>query len=348
METKELQTALKKLSKIVKSKTTLPVLLCVLFHNVDGKLHITANNQECSATIPIDAPGFNLAVPFQEFYNWIQKVKELEVELRVDDDVLYATTETSSCNIKCLDWNLFPYFSIECDTSPFNGDLKLRLQQALASAPSADSAFLALSGVNIISEGSTLKINASNGLEACCINTFAEGLPPFNIVVPINSVSALMQFLGEPVNIGVLNNRDVVIHNEHFFFTSQLIDAPFPDVRRIIPVSFQTEVTVKAKELKTSVDKALVFAFVNFVELNIGTSILVSTTNSNAGAETDVEIVEITGPPVTIGINGSMLTNKLHEGIVKLSLNGPNSPLKLTIEDDEDYVAIIMPMSLKR
>ena len=349
METKELQTALKKLSKIVKSRTTTPILLCVLFHSINGKLHVTADDYQCGATLPLEAEGFNLAVPFSELSGWVSKVKDVEIELAKDGDSLLASTESSSCKIKGLPAEMFPLVFANCETTPFAGDLKLQLQRALRSAPSADVKFLALSGINIVSTGRSLRIQSSDGVQACFIKTEAE-LPAFDVVVPVSSVSALLPLLDGPVEIGVVNNRSIVIKNDTFSFKSQVIDAKFPDMVRMIPPSFKTQATISSSSLKIAVDQSLVLTFANFVALDISrTDVLVYIDGSESKAESSIECLELTGPPVRFGMKGKMLSDKLgEEGNVLININDKESPVMLSYENDDSYKVIVMPMRLER
>jgi len=349
VETKELQTALKKLSKIVKSRTTTPILLCVLFHSVNGKLHVTADDYQCGATLPLEAEGFNLAVPFSELNGWVQKVKDLEIELAKDGDSLLASTESSNCKIKGLPAEMFPLVFANCETTPLEGDLKLQLQRALRSAPSSDVKFLALSGINIVSTGESLRIQSADGVQACFISIAAE-LPVFDIVVPVSSVSALLPLLDGPVEIGVNDGRNIVIKNDTFSFKSQVIDAKFPDVVRMIPPTFGTQATVSASSLKVAVDQSLVLTFANFVALDISrTDVLVYIDGSESNAESSIECLELTGPPVRFGMNGKMLSDKLgEEGSILIKANDKASPVMLSYMDDDSYKVIIMPMRLER
>jgi DNA polymerase III sliding clamp (beta) subunit (PCNA family) len=325
------------------------ILLCVLFHDVDGQLHITASNLECSATIPLGIEPFNLAVPFDELYKWLQKVEAPTVEITVTGTNFVADAGDAKCVINGMEAEMYPsHLTVDEDYFQFPFEIPLSLKRALRCASGTDEKMSILNGVNIVNQGSDVLLRAADGFQGCITKVQAD-IPPLDVTIPVDSMNALVPFLGNAVLCATNQYSLVTFKDETFSFSSSLLSGKFPAIEQIIPKSTTSSITVDGKELKRMLSQALIFSLSNFVKFEIKDSVAYITTGGITDkADAYLPIIECSGDNVEFGINARMLVDKMEDTEITIGANGPSSPIVLTYKDDDTHKVVIMPMSLKR
>lgn len=131
--------------------------------------------------------------------------------------------------------------------------------------------------------------------------------------------------------------------------TTKIIDATFPDYRRLIPVGNDRHLTVESDQLRGALDRALIVGSErgNAVKLSIEAQ-LITVTVDGAGGEIRDEIdAELDGGPIDIGFNakyGRAIIDALDSDTLRIDLGEPGSPMIWRSGGDQGPLCLLMPM----
>lgn len=185
---------------------------------------------------------------------------------------------------------------------------------------------------------------------------------PLSVIVPRKAILELQRLFSdgnEEVGVVVGANHLRAIA-PHFSFTTKLIDAKFPDYRRLIPVNAPQYLIVDKDALKQALGRVSVL----FTEKVRGARIQISSQGmnivaTNADKDEAEEEVPITyqGQPIEIGLNGQYLLEYLSivkDPTIKMSFTDPDGGVLFEPYQQQEEAAgnnsenryVVMPMRL--
>lgn len=356
IKTEELKQAISALYRIVPAKTTMPILQNIAFQQRNGRLELTANDLEKSLTLYINTTDdLNICVPAKTLNELLSVTSSPEIEIKQDDGKIIVNRKPGKTTIKTMDVADFPLSEInahnivDIDCATFS----YALQKCLVSA-SEDESHPVLTGILLKSVNGKLIITSADGFRM----TYTEllfGLPDFEVIMPKKAVQILISTMKDGKAKMAINNNAIAFYTDDFKFTSQLIAGNFPEVSRIIPDRWDTEIEIDKATLVRAIKSALIFArdVANVIVFKIENGIITVSGESNETGKdsTPIEKFKLTGKDQSeFAINGAYLLEGLSlindKAIIKL--NGQNSPIGLFIPEDKTFTHIMMPMRLGR
>jgi DNA polymerase-3 subunit beta len=136
--------------------------------------------------------------------------------------------------------------------------------------------------------------------------------------------------------------------------TSQLIAGQFPDVRQIVPSTWETRVTIERVALAQAVKLGLVFAkdAANVLQLTAGPgSLRVAATSTERGDNTTMLDADVEGAGGEIAFNARYLLDVLQamdsERVV-LDMRDANAPGVWRMDGDDSFAHVLMPMHVQK
>ena len=185
----------------------------------------------------------------------------------------------------------------------------------------------------------------------------------FEILLPRKGVTEILKILEKKVE------EDVVYFgtsSNHFFmkvgsvkFFTRLLDAKFPNYKRVIPTDFERSFVVNKSDMMKAVKRVSLFSDDKIRTLKIHflpeekKLILVSVKPSGdtfiGVASQEIYVENATGTELTFGINGRYLMEALgafDSEKVRFELGDPLWPIKLST-DGENYIHVVMPVTLE-
>jgi DNA polymerase-3 subunit beta len=360
-------------SRAVDSRPTLPVLANVLLSTEESRLKLAATNLEMSITTYIGAkvekPG-SITLPAKMVSELVNNLSPERVDLSLD-------VATQSVNVRCgaTNSNVKGIAATEFPMIPQGGEnaimipgkvLKDMILQTVFAAAKEDNRPI-LTGIYTLIDGDVLTMAAADGYRLAVRTTRLEGvkLPKTEMVIPARSLGEVARIISdedEEVGITLPGERDVVMFHMHSTdITSQLLEGRFPDFGNIIPKSYSTATTVYTTDLLRACKRAEIFARDSansarlFVKPPSGPGepgeVMVVGKSAERGDNEGMIDASVEGEALEASFNIRYLIDALNvipDERVVLESNGPAHPGVIRPDGRDDFITVIMPMSVTR
>jgi len=293
--------------------------------------------------------------------------ERIDLELIPRTQTLNLKCGRFEANIKGIDAQEFPLILVPDQNSrvKVDADALRQMISQVAFAASADESRPVLTGVLVlVAQGLTFA--AADGYRCSMRSLDLETTPEqaMNVIVPARAMQELARISSEqqdPVEMLVDTNRNqVFFHMQNSDLVSQIIEGAFPDIKQIIPASWNTRVTVNTAEFLKAARTALIFArdAANAIRLQVvpngeqgvGRLVITATSPEHGDNVSEVDIT-VEGKPVEIAFSARYLIDVLSvidTAQVTLEMRDPSSPGVLRPVGGADFVHIIMPMHIAR
>jgi DNA polymerase III subunit beta len=178
------------------------------------------------------------------------------------------------------------------------------------------------------------------------------------ILIPRKGVAEILRLLAEEEKVGLgLSKKSLALQTDSKYLFIRLLEKKFPEYRRIIPESFAYRFVLSRQALYETIRRISLLSTERFrgVVLTFGPDTLeVTFHNPEVGEGREVVPLTLAAGdagelPMQIGFNARYFLEPLSvmtEDTVFLELNDRERPCRLVQQDDPNYFAIIMPMSL--
>jgi DNA polymerase-3 subunit beta len=359
-------------ARAVAPRSTLPVLGNILLATDGGRLRLSATNLEMGITCWIGAKveeEGSTTVPARTFVDLVGTLPNdrVDMELAVRTQSLNVRCKTFNNDLKCIDAQEFPPLppaELDGDLSLNVADLREMISQVVFAA-STDDARPVLTGVLCEISDGELSMAAADGFRLSLRSSHlpSPGLGPVRAIIPGRALSELARIVGEEETVTMSlppNRGQVIFRTENAELVSQLIEGTYPDVKGIIPNSFQTRSVLPTSSFLKACKAADIFAresahSARLVvtpggELEPGT-LEISATAAETGSNETVVDATIEGDPIEIAFNVRFLIDVLsviETPNVALETSGANSPGVIRSVGRDDFLHVIMPMHLGR
>ena len=357
----KLSKALNAVSRIAGSRSTLPVLNNVLIRVDEKKVSLTTTNLDMAVVdfLPVSSSKDGVVtVPAKllaEFVSNLPKGEVIKIGAKDTKVTISAGKYSSMMNgisaddfpeLPEIDENKAVIFKIGVD------EFKTGLNQVMI-ASSNDLTRPALTGVYFNTIDGEFAIAATDGYRLAEKKIIDKVESEVAAIVPTNSLQEVLRSISDDVDEIELSFSDELVRFRigEIEIISKLIDASFPDYRKLIPKDNNIKVVVKRDELVRVTKLAALFA------RGVGGSIVCEAKDNgifsvksiaNEFGENDSEIeteVEGTGK---ITLNSRFVIdalNALDEDEVIFAFADRISPVVLENKKKKDYVHIVMPLN---
>jgi DNA polymerase-3 subunit beta len=219
---------------------------------------------------------------------------------------------------------------------------------------STDESRPVLTGILVRFEADRLVMAATDSYRLSVKETpIATGGPELEAIIPARALGELSRIASaasaDEILLGVHENH-VVFGIDETWLTTRRIDGQFPNVKQLLPETFEVELDLPRQELLDVVRRAEVMAQRNTpLRLRFAAGELtVSAQSPDAGETTETLPAPHTGDQLEIGFNAQFLREGLESvstETVQLKLINPLRPGLITAEGDAFWY-LIMPIRL--
>lgn len=364
--TTTLKAALSQISKIVKDRTTLPVLAGILLEaHVDGGLTLSGTDLETRATktIPatIESDGA-VVLPSKMLNSFVGELGGGEVTIAVAANRRATiTSNRDQIVLAGLDPEEFPVageFDGAETTLTLSADLFAEGITAVAHAVAPDESRPVLAGVNLAVRDGVLTLAAADG------NTLAihhirdlPDAPDLNLIVQGKPLAGLVGALASATSVRLAVNSNasrLLLDTEVGTWELRLIEGQFPDFMRIIPRDVPDVFTAHRASLLAAVKLVGPVAMANqgVTRMNlVGGALTVHAKSDNETAETSVDVDVSKGGTISWNLNNRLFRNALESfecTNVTLEVAGPASPMVVHSGDRAAGCRVVMPMHVAK
>lgn len=357
----KLTKALNIVSRVAIGKVTLPILNNVLIRVDKNKATLTTTNLDMAVVdfLPVSiAKDGVITVPAKllaEFINNLPKEEQIKITTKGTKVEIIAGRYSSIINgAKADDFPELPEIN-EKEAVIFKmgiEEFKNGLNQVMI-ASSHDMTRPALTGVFFNTNNKILAVAATDGYRLAEKKMISGVDSEVMAIVPTDSLQEVMRSINEEMEeIEISFNKDLVrFRLGEVEIISKLIDASFPDYRKLIPKDNDIKVKIKREELIRVTKLASLFA------RSVGGSIICQAKKeniflvksvANEFGENDSKIETKIEKEGKITLNSRFLLdvlNVLNESEINFEFTNHIAPIVLRNQKNKDYTHIIMPLN---
>lgn len=361
-------------SRAVTSRSSLAVLSNILIKTDNGRLRLSATNLELGISAWIGAKVEEegaITVPSRTFVDLVSNLPNEEVTLKVDErtqslNVKCGTLNTDIKGISAEEFPPMPSPDLEDAITLNVENFKEQIQQ-VAFAASTDDARPNLTGVQMMFEGNTLEMAATDGFRISIAKTeMVQKVPQdFKALVPARALLELSRIAvdnNDSLMMAFPSGRgQVIFHMKDAELVSQLIEGTFPNYAAIIPPSFKTRTVLSTAQLLKACKQTEIIAregsyIARFdiqpeVDGEKSSMLEISAHSEQTGSSEVVVDASIDGVPLLISFNIKLFREALE--VIKspnviFETNAAHTLGMLHGVGDDKFVHIIMPINTAR
>jgi DNA polymerase-3 subunit beta len=359
---------IQKTLSIVEKKTTMPILNNILIRTANNKITIVATDREIGLVADYDAETLtegDVTVSARKLYEMIREIEGDVVQFESNETHrVTVTSQKIIYKIPGLPADDFPnVMDDRSEVSFYNiaGQLIEKLIRKTSFAMSGDEMRKNLNGVffeTLMDESGKKRLImiATDGHRLAMAN-MDMGEKEFlqlekGIIIPrkgLSEIRRLIEDVEEDILVGVRQGMCVIKTNSTMLRVS-LVDAEYPDYRRVIPAEKGVVVTVDKDVILHALKRMSVISSERYsgviITLSDGKMVLEST-NPDVGEAKDEIEVAYHDQDISVGYNVKYLIDAIEvidEKKVVFEIGVGMKPGVIKNDGNDDYMCIIMPL----
>lgn len=347
-------------SKAVPSKTTMPILECILIDATTNTIKLTANDMELGIETVIDGlveqKGM-IAIDAKIFSDIVRKLPDNEIVIETDSNYqTLITCEKAKFNISGRsgeDFSYLPYIEKDVPVVLSQFTLKEVIHQTIFSIADNDSNKLMTGELFEINEN-VLKVVSLDGHRISIRKIYLNNTYDMKkVVVPGKTLMEISKILSgdveSEVNIFFTNNH-VVFEFDRTIVVSRLIEGEYFRISQMLSNDYETKVKINKKELLNCIDRATLLVKEGDkkpIIINIQDDFMELKIKSQLGTMDEEIVIEKEGKDLLIGFNPKFLIDALR--VIEdeeVTLYFMNAKAPCFIKDErESYIYLILPVN---
>ena len=347
-------------SKAVPSKTTMPILECILIDATTDTIKFTANDMELGIETIVEGDIVDkgiIAIDARIFSEIVRKLPDNEVIIESDSN--YQTTitcEKAKFSISGKSGEDFSYLpQIEKDEivklSQFT--LKEIIRQTIFSTADNDSNKL-MTGELFQIENNMLRVVSLDGHRISIRKTeLKDSYNSKKVVVPGKTLVEISKILSGEVDKEVFisfTKNHILFEFDETVVVSRLIEGEYFRIDQMLSNDYETKVKINKKELLNCIDRATLLVKEGDkkpIIINIVDEIMELKIKSQIGSMNDEIEISKEGKDLLIGFNPKFLIDALRViDDEEITLYMTNSKAPCFIRDEqENYIYLILPVN---
>lgn len=352
--------------KAVPSKTTMPILECILIDATSNEIKLTGNDMELGIETKIKGSILEhgkIALDAKLFSDIVRKLSGQESVITIESDEKYNTIiscDKSVFKIQGKDGEEFSYIPyIERDhyicLSQFS--LKEIIRQTLFSISPNDSNKMMtgeLIEVNGNESGSELKVVSLDGHRMSIRKIILkDNYGDIKVIVPGKTLGEISKILNGDNDSEVLiffNSNHIMFEFDDTVVVSRLIEGEYFKINQMLSNDYDTKVIVNKREFLDSIERASILIRENDKKpliINITEDGMQLKLNSTFGTMNAELPITKYGKDLMIGFNPKFLIDAIRiidEEEITLYMMNPKSPCFIK-DEEENYIYLILPVN---
>lgn len=346
--------------KAVPSKTTMPILECILIDASANIIKFTSNDMELgietSVEGTIEERGI-IALDAKIFSEIVRRLPDSYVTIETNDNLMVTITcENSKFNIPGKSGEDFSYLPMieknDCITiSQFS--LKEVIRQTIFSIAANENNKL-MTGELFEIKNNILKVISLDGHRIAIRKIeLNDSYEDKKVVVPGKTLNEISKILSgeieDKVNIFFTDNY-VMFEFEQTKVVSRLIDGEYFRIDQMLSSDYETKVQINKREFLSCIDRATLLVKEGEkkpIIINIENESMQLRIDSPMGSMKEDIHIEKEGKDIMIGFNPKFLMDALRvidDDMISIYLVNPKAPCFIK-NDEESYIYLILPIN---
>lgn len=362
-----LSAAIAVVSRFVSSKAQMPVLEAIVFEAKDKELYLMATDMDKAVRMRVAAKVEQegvVAVPGKLLTEMVKSLHLGAVEMEMKNGELEVLAGKMRSTLQVMEMEDFPELTF-ATAKDYWGELQKKevvdVWKKAGMAVSRDVTRPVLTA--LLWELGAGQMVATDGYRLSVVKKLGKMIEAKKgvdqVLVPgevWQELAQIVEKLGETkIRVGIVKTTgQLAFGMGEVEVVGKEVAGEYPNYKAIVPKSFATELLADQSELLAAVRAAAIFArdSSNIVKLTFERGLLKVSANSPqlGKSEIEVEVSETMGDGFEIAFNSKYLVDFLAsvgEGQVKLQVNESLQPAKFSLEKDEGFFHVIMPVRVK-
>lgn len=354
-----------KVQGIVETKGAMPILSHLLIRAENEGIYIEATDLEIGirAFYPANVVSQgSVTLNARKLYDIIRELPDLEIHMiKENNDWVTLKCGNSKFRLPGLpaaDFPALPEYSSE-SLMEFSCLLLKEMIRKTFFAVSPDESRQALNGLLLEKENGQANLVGTDGHRLAWITRPLLKSSPAekektSYLLPKKALSELLKLMEDEestFSFSEKGNHLAFIQGTQVII-SRKIDGKFPNYRQVIPPDNNLKVKIDREDLNHALKRVSLLAdekskMVRF-EIQKGMLTLISD-NSDLGAAREEIPIAYEGEDVAVGLNAKYVLdvlNVIEDKEIVLNLKDQNHSCLITVENDKDYLSIVMPMRI--
>lgn len=356
----DLQKSVNIVMKAVPSKTTMPILECILIDASANEIKFTANDMELGIETKVTGLILEkgiIALDAKLFSEIIRKLPDNDVTISSDDRFnTTITCEKAKFNIMGKDGDDFsylPYIEKNDGITVSQFTLKEIIRQTIFSIAANDSNKI-MTGELFEIHDNILKVTSLDGHRISIRKIELKSVyEDKKVIVPGKTLTEISKILSGELEQTV----DIFFTDNHILFefedtkvVSRLIEGNYFRVDQMLSNDYDTKITINKRELLDCIDRATLFVKEGDkkpIIMNLCDDVMELKISSQIGSMDEMIDISLEGKEIKIGFNPRFLMDALRvidDEQVDMYFMNPKAPCFIRNEDDS-YIYLILPVN---
>ncbi len=346
--------------KAVPSKTTMPILECILIDTTHGKIKFTANDMELGIETTVEGEILEkgiVALDAKIFSEIVRKLPENNVTIETDAKLnTTITCEKAKFNIPGQsgdDFTGLPNVEKTDSITISQFTLKEVIRQTIFSIAVNENNKM-MTGELFEVQDQLLKVVSLDGHRISIRKIeLKDSYPSRKVVVPGKTLTEISKILSgeteDSVQIFFTNNH-IVFEFDETTVVSRLIEGEYFRIDQMLSSDYETKVSINKKELLSCIDRATLLVKEGDkkpIIIHITDGSMELKINSQIGSMNEDIDISKEGKDILIGFNPKFLMDALRvidDETVDLYLVNPKAPCFIR-DEKETYTYLILPVN---
>lgn len=346
--------------KAVPSKTTMPILECILIDASTGEIKFTSNDMELGIETKAEGQIVEKGIVALDAKIFSEIVRKLP-----DSDITIATDESLNTTITCEkarftipgrsgeDFSYLPYIERSNHITISQFTLKELIRQTIFSiAPNENNKLM--TGELFEIKNNILKVVSLDGHRIAIRKIeLKESYSDKKVVVPGKTLGEISKILSGEMDSMVdifFTDNHIVFEFDQTVVVSRLIEGEYFKTDQMISSDYETKVKINKRELLDCIDRATLFVKEGDkrpIIINIEDGSMNLKIDSQMGSMKEDIDIEKEGKDILIGFNPKFLIDALRvidDEEVFIYLVNPKAPCFIR-DEKESYIYLILPVN---
>ncbi len=347
-------------SKAVPSKTTMPILECILVDVSTDEIKLTANDMELGIETRIEGDIIErgiIALNAKIFSEIVRKLPDSEVTIETDENnQTLITCEKAKFNIAAQsgeDFSYLPAVEKEDYITVSEFTLKEVIRQTIFSIADNDTNKM-MTGELFEIEDNMLKVVSLDGHRISIRKIeLKESYSPKKVIVPGKTLLEISKIIGgdsdADVDISFTKNH-IVFEFDKTVVVSRLIEGEYFRIDQMLSSDYETKVKIHKKELLDCIDRATLLIKESEkkpIIIDIRDDSMELKIKSQIGSMDEEIFITKEGKDLLIGFNPKFLIDALRvidDEEVDLYFMNAKAPCFIK-DENQSYVYLILPVN---
>ncbi len=355
-----LQKSVSIVMKAVPSKTTMPILECILIDASAGEIKFTTNDMELGIETKVEGQILEkgiIAIDAKIFSDIVRKLPDSDVTIETDskmqavitcEKARFAISGKSGDDFACL-----PYVERQERISISQFTLKELVRQTIFSIAVNENNKM-MTGELFEVNGNSLKVASLDGHRISIRKVeLKETYNHHKVIVPGKTLTEVSKILSgeteDEVNLFFTENH-ILFEFDDTVVVSRLIEGKYFNIDQMLSSDYETKVTINKKEFLDCIDRATLLVKESDrkpIIITITEGMMELKINSDIGSMNEEIDIEKEGKDIMIGFNPKFLIDALRvidDETVDIYLVNSKAPCFIR-NQEESYIYLILPVN---